>query len=312
MKICYIILAHKNPQQVSRLVNRLAEPWTTFYIHIDANKEIEPFKTNIPNRNKVVFLEGKERRAGTWGDIGIVKATLNAIQKIVTNVQSGYCILLSGQDYPIVNNLTILNYLKKHMGTNYSDIFSLPYPGWESGGLNRIKKYKINKSIHRGHFIQMPSVFEREFYTFETVGRINFLRKTGNYDAILHLFSKRNFPRYLKPYGGQQWWALTIETLNLILKFLDTYPDYINYHKYTLLPDEIFFNSILMHLDNIVLMPSLTYVDWSRKNVPLPVTFTLENYPALIEKSENFLFARKFDSELDTPILNKIDKKLLK
>jgi len=35
MKIAYIILAHKNPDQIKRLVLRLNTEGTSFFIHID-------------------------------------------------------------------------------------------------------------------------------------------------------------------------------------------------------------------------------------------------------------------------------------
>lgn len=314
MKICYIILAHKNPKQVSRLVNRLTEPWTTFYIHIDANKEIQPFKINIPNRNKVVFLEGKERMAGIWGDIGIVKATLNAMRKCTQENKPDIFILLSGQDYPLKNNQDIYEYFNKNVKVNFIDQYPMPMKMWEGGGLKRINRYKINKSQIRGHITFLPSIFDRDFYSLETAGKINFLRKTGRFKQLFKVLKKRKFPSYLKPFGGSVYFALPVKTVEDIIKFVDTHPDYLTYHHYTLSADEIFFHSIIGYLNakkNIKIEPSLTYVNWKKKNGPPPLIFELEDFEELKTVSEKFLFARKFDEKIDKTVLDKIDEQLL-
>ena len=65
------------------------------------------------------------------------------------------------------------------------------------------------------------------------------------FDLILLALKKRKFPTYLTAYGGSQWWALPMDLLKFILEFLETNPDYIKYHRFTHVPDEIFFHSII-------------------------------------------------------------------
>lgn len=63
---------------------------------------------------------------------------------------------------------------------------------------------------------------------------------------------------------------------------------------------------------SIKIKPTITYVDWFRKGVPLPVTFTLEDSNLLLEMSkQDFLNARKFDAENHSDILDWIDKNIL-
>ncbi len=56
---------------------------------------------------------------------------------------------------------------------------------------------------------------------------------------------------------------------------------------------------------------SLTYVNWSRQNCPLPVTFEANDFDELFEQPPKKIFARKFDMEFDHQILNRIDKKII-
>mgnify|MGYP000930506054 CR=1 FL=1 len=47
-------------------------------------------------------------------------------------------------------------------------------------------------------------------------------------------------------------------------------------------------------------------MNWERKGVPLPVLFTQNDFEELTSQKEYF-FARKFDMDVDTDILDKLD-----
>ena len=86
------------------------------------------------------------------------------------------------------------------------------------------------------------------------------------------------------------------------------------YYKYTICADELFFHTLLKELmkndHSIKIKSSLHYIDWQRKNVSLPVIFKVEDFNLLQGQSINFLFARKFDTDVDESILDLIDKKI--
>lgn len=313
MILNYIILAHKNPTQLERLVDRLNEPWVNFYIHIDKNVNIIPFEIQLERFKNISFLRNDKRHTGIWGDIGIVEATLNAMSLIASKNNEGYCILLTGQDYPLQSNIAIKEYFIKQDGSNFISICQTP-GSWTQPYKDRIKKYKINKSSNRGHFLLLSSIYDKSFYNLETLGKLNFLRKTGNYTAIKKVFKKRKFPKHIEPYGGGVYFALTLDTIKKILKFYDEHPDFLEFNSYTLCTDEVFFHSIIMKIqkeEDLKISPSLTYVNWDRKGVPLPVTFKLDDFKELEHASNEYLWARKFDTALDKDVLNKIDHLLL-
>ena len=83
-----------------------------------------------------------------------------------------------------------------------------------------------------------------------------------------------------------------------------------DYYHYTSSSDEIYFHSILINLQStdteIKLKPSLTYVNWERKGVQLPVLFKNNDFEELTSQREK-LFARKFDIEIDSDILDRLD-----
>jgi len=306
MNINYILLVHKNPEQLQQLVTRLQGQNIYFYIHVDQNVDIQPFVKALNEVESAFFLENREK--GIWGDIGIVKASINALKEIAKRNEPGYCVLLSGQDYPIKSNQQIYKFLHSNYGKTFIDAITFEESAWPNNGADRIKHYKFNLSPERGHFLTVPSILSREFFKDwrRNFGSIIHLLKRNKLPLLI--FKKRSFPKFMKPYAGSQWWAIPTETTAKILLFLVRHKEYIEYNKYSLLPDEFFFQSIIKYLkstdDNIKLSPSITYANWSRVGVPLPVTFTSTDLEELLNQPEGKLFARKFEMDANDKIID--------
>lgn len=308
MKKNYIILAHKNPEQVAKLIEKLDDGESFFYIHIDKNVLATSFEDSLAKRTNVIFT--KNREEGTWCDIGIVKGTLNTLQQIIHDKREGYCILISGQDYPIKSNEHINTFLNKNNGINFIESFEIPTSVWFEQGLNRLNYHKFNLSTKRGHFIVCPTPFDKQFYKFQTIKNNIKLILNFKFCYLYKQLNKRKHPDFIKPYGGSQCWALTIETVKKINTFVEENPSFLRYHKYSLLPDEMVFQTIVNHLnvDNkLKISDSLTFVDWGRENAISAPTFDSNDFDILINQPENKLFARKFDEEYDGEIIRKLD-----
>lgn len=312
MEINYIILAHKNPRQVRRLVEKLDGVNCNFYLHIDKSTDIAPFIEELSHLQKIHILPSEKREATIWGDIGLIKATINCLEQILADGRSGFCALLSGQDYPIKSNEAIESFLTNNPQTNFISTFPIPSSRWADDGMRRTVLYKVNISNRRKHFVLLPSVFEKRFYNPKTLKGVFALIMAGKFQFLKKILKRREVPGYVAPFGGEHWWALPVETIGEIFDFLKKHPDFYSYHKDTLLPEEIFFHSIVMHLaghnSEMIVEPTLTYVNWERENVILPVTFTENDLDELKEQPENMLFARKFDIEVNEGILDLLDE----
>lgn len=314
MQKSYIILAHKNPEQLKLLVERLDDNQSHFYIHVDKNVASAPFEVfqSFPN---VHFVSPREN--GTWGDIGIVKGTLNALKQIVADSRKGTVILLSGQDYPIKTNQQINAYLDENAEFDFIDISPLDNVLNDMEWVEKLQFYKYTISDKRGNHVLIPRLFSKHFYTLKTVKK---LAKVLLFKPVLlsrgmfysNLVTKRIPYQSVPTYAGGQWWALSSETVRKIVDFIDMNPAFIAHHQYTLLPDEIFFQSILMHLSEkdkaITCKPSVHYANWFRENCPLPVTFSSSDIEELKQQPDNMLYARKFDLEADREILELLDR----
>lgn len=304
LKIGYIILAHRYPAQLRRLVQRLQHHNAFFFIHIDKNAPIFPFQQALEfvAKDRLFFVP---RERGYWGRLGIVLGTIHGIKAVVEQ-KMDYAILLSGQDYPIKSNDNIYNFISNNYGKSYIQYEEISAESPQHL-LDRINRY----------YFRFPDLYSFKLYTkvYPSVQpHSGMLSKMV--DTIIGLrFSKnRLYPKGLKAYKGFQWWVLHHTALKYILSFLKNRPDYINFHRWSLLPDEMFFQGILINAQDEALLTSivnddLKYVDWDKPTPPRPAVLKNEDFDQL--KNIHHLFARKFDATVDTSILDRIDRELL-
>jgi hypothetical protein len=307
----YIILAHKNPAQVARLIRALRTDATRFYVHVDRNVAIAPFQRLLAAEEDCCFVEPREK--GTWGDLGIVHATLHALRQVVADRRTGHCVLLSGQDYPIKSNDYIAQHFAQNPDTSFVRATLLPDSMWDHDGRDRLEYYKFNWSDEREDYTQLPPLLTMDFMRHCSRHVATLVRLLRRGMAPWAVLKKRRFPPYLRPCGGDQWWAVPVATAANLLKFLHDHPDYLRYHRYTLLPDEIALQSVFRHLaesqDPTQLRPPVTYVNWERPGaVVLPVTFDRHDFHEVTQQPAGFLFARKFDMDADAHILDLLDR----
>ena len=126
----YLILAHKNPEQITALISLLNDGNSYFFIHLDKKINIKSFE-QIGQMEHCYFVENRER--SRWGGFSLVQATLNGLQEISTYMKiynsslNYHCILLSGQDLPIRTNSEIHNFLENKQEYSFIHHWKLPY-----------------------------------------------------------------------------------------------------------------------------------------------------------------------------------------
>jgi hypothetical protein len=313
LHINYIILAHHFPTQLKKLVDRLNDANVYFYIHIDITSDIQLFKELISYTN-VRFL--KKRENAMWGNFTIVQATLNGMNEVLKNGRGGFTILLSGQDYPLVSNQHIKRFLSTHFAYNFIDIKPAK-EAWPVEYKAKIQVYYLNLTPKKGNGIFIPYFLDIPFISF--LKTIFHLMKHGISQKnlqlclqVLKLFKKRKSPTP-DHYGGSQWWAFNHETLDMILNYVDENPLFLNFHRYTYIPDEIFFQTIIKILADknsaLKILPSLTYVNWEKLDYDFPAVFGINDLDELTKAKKNGkLFARKFEAHIDAGILDLLDE----
>lgn len=294
MNIGYLILAHKNPEQLGRLVDRLCFSGSFIYIHVDKKVDISDFTKAINMKEGVHFVNN--RVSANWGAFSLVEATINGLKEMINNNKDvEYISLLSGQDYPIKKNNEIINFFEGRKGKEFIHFDSFPTKELINGGMDRIEYY----------------------YDYD-----NEVMKKDQYEIEMKSMGiKREFIENMKPYHGSQWWSLTRECVKYVLDYVDANREVINFYRYTRFSDEQIFQTIIMNskFSQDVVNNNLRYIDWSNidktkldwiKNPPHPKVLSILDYPSLLKSRS--LFARKFDKNIDKVILNRIDSILLK
>jgi hypothetical protein len=288
----YLVLAHNNSRQLHRLLLRLNDAGTRFFLHIDKKSPIGDFKFIFDD--PALHITPVERERGKWGGLGIVKATLNGLRQICSDeISYDHIHLVSGADYPIVSNATIDDFFLSNTGKNFIEFFPMPAAKWHHHGMRRLEWY---------NFIRMQYYNRVKWYTLLVANKvINFFP-----------FFRRRFPSYLKPYGGSQWWSITVPAARYIIDFVDAHPDYIRYHRHTLLPDECFFQTILLNakepwIQESLVNDNLRYIVWEKPGATaFPLLLTMEEYSNIQQSGK--LWARKFDMNKDPAVLDALDK----
>lgn len=313
MKKTYIIAVHKNPDQLKRLIEVLLDENSVFYIHVDLKIDVEIFTSKI-NFPKVYFI--KERVNCIWGDFSQVIATINLLKNAILRKEPYSKILfLSGQDYPIQSLKEIDKYLYENKEYEFISFDEIPYNETNKLYVNRVLKYKINVVDEKVDFRLLSPILCSGFANLKLFISLVLRNKIKIYEILsfIRIGRKSIFQDHFK---GSNWWAFNYSTAVKMLAYIEKNKTKLDkYYNYTLCADEQFFHTILKELmkieDSIKIKSSLHHIDWQRKNVSLPVIFTAEDFNVLREKSSGFLFARKFDMDIDESILDLIDDSIL-
>ena len=298
----YLILAHKNPLQLGRMIERLDDGASKFFIHLDAKTPIEPFAACLEGGH-IRFIEPRERCV--WGDFSIVRATIH-LMEAASKEQGGF-ILMSGQDYPIQSQGYINAFLESNKEFDFIEIEPLEEKWKPKMVKDKLEHYHILHSEERGNSncyapFSHCSVFQKvRTLTHLLKGRLSM----KNFKLLCSL-PKRVAP-FERQYAGSQFWAFSERTFYTILNYIREHKAALEgYYKYTSSPDEVYFHSVLMDLvakdSTIKLKEQITYVNYFRKNN----VFISEDFDKLTSEKGK-LFARKFDTDIDIEILNKLD-----
>lgn len=316
MNINYLILAYDNPKQLARIINFLTTSNTWFYIHIDKKSKRELFIQELSELKNISFVDAEDSEDVIWADFSTVAATLKCLKLVNTLNKKGYCVLISEHDYPVKTNEEIFKYFESNYGNLFIATNLLDSKDEKSLGIynQRIISYKFNISSKKGDFLIIPSIWKKFFYSRKTYLNIYKLFKNKKVFSLFNLFILRKAPIIIDHYWGSQWWAIPNEKIKEILDFINKNPKILAYYKYTLAVDELFFQTILKHIDTQKINKSIfdvrsTFMKW-QNNESSPKILLTNDFDELVSLSNRFLFARKFNEKVDANILDMLDDHL--
>lgn len=117
MKFAYMIMAHKNPIQLSILLKLLDYEENDIYLHID-KKSVDINTSSIGCEVKKAHIHIYCKYAVKWGGNTQVKCQMFLLSEAI-KTQHEYYHLISGQDLPIKSNQEIQIFFEKNKGKEF-------------------------------------------------------------------------------------------------------------------------------------------------------------------------------------------------
>lgn len=282
----YLILAHKNPSQLHKLLALLDDERNDIFLHIDKNA---PFSLDdIQGVCKKANLEFIEPRIKvSWGGASIVKAEI-ALLEAATKKEHSYYHLLSGLDLPIKSQDAIHKFFEDNAGYEFLNMWPL-----NPASLNRVQyRYPFPEGSH--------------FFLTNLINNIA-------YCILKALNVRRNTDINFQ--SGSQWFSITHAAALYTVSRKEWVEKVFSGCR---ICDEFLMSTIIWNSPfrdklyckdfvdgHTINMSNLRYIDWNRGGSQRhPGTFTIEDLEML--KSIPHLWARKFDENVDKDIIDAI------
>jgi len=280
MKVANIIIAHRNPQQLLRLINQFDSSQFHNFVHIDKRCNISDYKAVAEHPNVTLITP---RGKLVWAGYGFVEQTLAALRMIRADGNYFYANLISGMDFPIRPSSELYQFLVEQYNNGPKEFFEiLGLDVWP--GRHRFERFHLTDVTIKGRYF--------------TERIINWFVPT------------RKFWGGLVPYGRSAFFTASDKFVDYALNYIDRNPGLIRFLKTTWSPDEFIFNTIVMNSPfrdkiNSNSLLHLRYIDWSDGLVS-PRVFRENDFERL--RQSGMFLARKFDESIDPAILDKLER----
>ncbi|MBC9246652.1 glycosyl transferase [Paracoccus sp. 11-3] len=269
-RIAFILLAHKDPHGVIDQAERLTAAGDYVTIHYDQRASDEDYRQirDALAANPAVAFAKRRYRCG-WGEWSLVAASLAAVRHAEQRFPlATHFYMLSGDCMPIKSAEYTRMFLESD-DCDYIEAVDFDEGNWIKTGLRE------ERLIYRHWFNERTQT--RAFYlSLKLQKRLRLTRPT---------------PHGLQMMIGSQWWCLRRQTVEAVLALIDQRPDLIRFFRTTWIPDETFFQTLVMHLvpKTEVRRRSPTFLMFT--DYGMPVTFYNDHYDLLLR--QDYLFARK-------------------
>jgi hypothetical protein len=280
----FIVLAHRGHEQVLRLIDRLA-PAPTF-VHVDRSARPHVYRELLANARDYPSVRFLPRVRSPWAGWGIVEAELSGL-RAAHALGVAHTAILTGQDYPLISLAEIEAFAQRHRGRSFLASWEYPSPLYgPDGGMQRIR------------------------YWHHPIARRRFRIPVA-----------RPFPSGIKPYGGSAYCLLSHTAIGDLLDFVSRRSDLLRFARHVWIPDELLIATALhnspSHKD--IIDENLWFMDWPSGDAKHPRTLRSSDADALLAaagreataagRARAKLFARKFDAEVDSSILDLLDER---
>lgn len=291
----YLILAHKNLNQLRKLIELLDDSRNDIFVHVDSKlSDFNPDEWGkTVSKSSLIFLPDRIRV--NWGGVSIMRAEISLLKAATSYDRYEYYHLLSGMDLPLKTQDQIHSFFDANLGKEFINLWE-----FKKSNLSRFSYYTI--------FPEGESKFRTRI--------INHIFKG------LQMAVGFRINRGIEFRMGSQWFSITDDLARYVVEkedWLETV------FRHTSTCDEIFlptlvcnstfrnnlFDPQVVKSQKEVNMSNMRFIDWTRgESVRHPWTFREEDYALLM--GVDHMWARKFDENVDSIIIDKIYNSLKK
>ena len=222
-RLGFIMLVHTALHRAAQVARYVAEAGSPLVIHVDASTSAAQYQTLVQALADLPGVRFCRRHRGEWGTWSLVAAMQTATEMLLDTcpeVERVYA--LSGACMPLRPIAELAAWLDRHPDTDFIESVNVADVNWTKGGLHE-ERFTL-------HF---PIGFKRNKWLFDRL-----------VDAQRLLRVRRDIPDGIVPHMGSQWWCLTRETLQAILKDPMRRP-FERYFRRVWIPDESYFQTLV-------------------------------------------------------------------
>jgi Core-2/I-Branching enzyme len=306
MRNCYLIQTYKNPQQIYRLVHtiKISSPdsiiilrHNPIYCNLDASM--------LKQYSDIHFFNAATAK-GDFSVLGEYLLTIDWVLK--NNLEFEWFINLTGQDYltqPISKLESLLSTTDYDAYLEYFKVFSKETSWTIKKGHDRYC-YKYQKALAK-----LPTQFLFLLKPLKIINYLQFFWRIHFLDTLMVGRKVKNpFNKDFTCYGGSYFCVLSRKCIKYIHEFALAHPDIIEHYKHVINPDESFFQTVLVNSQLFKLCKEHKhYIDFLNSRHGSPAILTKKDYQFF--KDKKYYFARKFDINIDSSILDILDEVIL-
>jgi len=288
VRIGYLVVSHRHPGQVLRLVRVLKEgPASEVVVRHDQRRsELAP--EGVEAAGGRLLDDGLELEWGGWGQAEVL---LNGIRQLDTD----WVLVLSGQDYPLRPLSEIEAYFE---GTEHDALLG---DAWEldladDPGPPRdefFTRYAYRHYARPPGLTKLPRRLRPLIYTREMPPRLGIRRLSSPFRSV---------------FVSADWLTLSRGAITAIDRYVREGSRAMRYFHRVAVPSESLFATALMSDGQLsVGLDHRRFIRFPRPGAPHPDTLTSVDLPEL--QRSNAFFARKFDVQVDAEVLDALDQR---
>jgi len=312
-EVTYLITSYGKVAQLERLVRTLRRLTRgRIWLRHDFSKTALPQERFEPIGDVTVL---PTTTPVTWGDFSFVEAILMSLEVVENDGSYDWLVMLSGQDYPI----RPLHELERYLCELDADALLEQTVDAHDSARYRRKRFDRGADLYRYRYFGIPEVMGRPVVPRRAIRRLESL------GAVQPLISVREVRRTERsvvglrwplrpfrglgpPYQGSNWMVLRRRAVQAALSFVGANPSYVRHYRRTFVPSESFFHTIVRNDPDLHVSTGYLHFEEWPLHASGPATLTVDALPTLRESSK--YFARKFDAEVDSVVLDELDRHL--